>query len=41
MSKAIETILRENVLQAEHVGGNKLGNICMQNTVVMHREQYL
>ncbi|XP_047660424.1 complex III assembly factor LYRM7 isoform X3 [Tachysurus fulvidraco] len=24
MSKAVETILRENVLQAEHVGQNKL-----------------
>ncbi|KAK1800551.1 hypothetical protein P4O66_005768, partial [Electrophorus voltai] len=30
MGKAVETVLRENVLQAEHVGENKLGgNRCM------------
>lgn len=31
MGRSVETILRENVLQAEHVGENNLGNVCMEN----------
>ncbi|KAK3522053.1 hypothetical protein QTP70_022448, partial [Hemibagrus guttatus] len=39
MSKAVETILRENVLQAEHVGENKLGSALSEKTILIQHLQ--